>query len=468
MVKILDQEIFLSFYGDDFTGSTDVMESLTMSGIPTALFLAPPSLEEIQAFRLKNPLSNIQGKGIQAYGVAGVSRIMNPTQMDQDLPGVFKAIQKIPTNFFHYKTCSTFDSSSTVGSIGQATELAFEWWPSAWIPLIVGLPFLNRFCIFGNLFARIDGTTFRLDRHPTMSKHPTTPMNESDLRKHLAKQTQRSVQLMDVLTLNEDFGHQVNHFNTINHQTGDYVLFDTLTDAHLRDAGKLICQQQNGKTQLVVGSSGVEYALCFHLEKEGMIQNMKLSQAPGKAQQLIVMAGSCSPTTHQQILWAIDDGFEDIRIESTALIDPDRQEQETQRLFSQAFAGLQEGKNVMLFSAMGPDDPAIEKTNQKIKELQLGEQQAGEVLGQRQGMILKQLLLENKNTRVVVAGGDTSGQVARELGIYALEVLIPVAPGAPLCIAHSKDPQFDGLEISLKGGQCGSPNYFEEILLGEI
>ena len=100
--------------------------------------------------------------------------------------------------------------------------------------------------------------------------------------------------------------------------------------------------------------------------------------------------------------------------------------------------------------------------------MQLGEQQAGEVLGQRQGMILKQLLLENKNTRVVVAGGDTSGQVARELGIYALEVLIPVAPGAPLCIAHSKDPQFDGLEISLKGGQCGSPNYFEEILLGEI
>ena len=99
MVKILDQEIFLSFYGDDFTGSTDVMESLTMSGIPTALFLAPPSLEEIQAFRLKNPLSNIQGKGIQAYGVAGVSRIMNPTQMDQELPGIFKAIQKIPTNF---------------------------------------------------------------------------------------------------------------------------------------------------------------------------------------------------------------------------------------------------------------------------------------------------------------------------------------------------------------------------------
>jgi uncharacterized protein YgbK (DUF1537 family) len=53
------------------------------------------------------------------------------------------------------------------------------------------------------------------------------------------------------------------------------------------------------------------------------------------------------------------------------------------------------------------------------------------------------------------------------MGIYALEVRIPVAPGAPLCTAHSTNPSFDGMEISLKGGQNGNSRYFESILKGK-
>ena len=69
--------------------------------------------------------------------------------------------------------------------------------------------------------------------------------------------------------------------------------------------------------------------------------------------------------------------------------------------------------------------------------------------------------------RTVVCGGDTSGHAARALGIYALETLMPIAPGAPLCTAHSKDVRFDGLEISLKGGQNGNEKYLESILKGK-
>ena len=44
-------------------------------------------------------------------------------------------------------------------------------------PIVVGAPKLGRYCVFGNLFARhnVDGVVHRLDRHPTMSVHPTTP-----------------------------------------------------------------------------------------------------------------------------------------------------------------------------------------------------------------------------------------------------------------------------------------------------
>ena len=36
-------KLLLTFYGDDFTGSTDALEQLTLAGIRTALFIAPPT-----------------------------------------------------------------------------------------------------------------------------------------------------------------------------------------------------------------------------------------------------------------------------------------------------------------------------------------------------------------------------------------------------------------------------------------
>jgi uncharacterized protein YgbK (DUF1537 family) len=67
----------------------------------------------------------------------------------------------------------------------------------------------------------------------------------------------------------------------------------------------------------------------------------------------------------------------------------------------------------------------------------------------------------------VVAGGDTSGHVVRQVGIEVLEVVMPLAPGAPLCRASSGRASVDGLEIVLKGGQIGQADFFGTILRGE-
>ena len=52
----------------------------------------------------------------------------------------------------------------------------------------------------------------------------------------------------------------------------------------------------------------------------------------------------------------------------------------------------------------------------------------------------------------------------RQLGVYALTTRLPLpaTPGSPLCLAHSDDKAFDGLEIALKGGQVGGDDYFEQ------
>jgi 3-oxoisoapionate kinase len=74
--------------------------------------------------------------------------------------------------------------------------------------------------------------------------------------------------------------------------------------------------------------------------------------------------------------------------------------------------------------------------------------------------VMRQLLDRVDLERVVVAGGDSSGEVASALDIEALTVTAGLTPGAPLCRAWSRNPRRDGLEIVLKGGQMGDASFF--------
>ena len=75
-------------------------------------------------------------------------------------------------------------------------------------------------------------------------------------------------------------------------------------------------------------------------------------------------------------------------------------------------------------------------------------------------MILDRILVETGLKRAVISGGDTSGRAAAMLGIDALTAIAPLAPGSPLCRAHAERADRNGLEIALKGGQVGAPDYF--------
>jgi uncharacterized protein YgbK (DUF1537 family) len=136
-------------------------------------------------------------------------------------------------------------------------------------------------------------------------------------------------------------------------------------------------------------------------------------------------------------------------------------------MIKSALHALEKQQVPILFSALGPDDPAIVNTCQYLSDKGLDQKLSGKIIARAQGHILTEILNRTGKLRVVVAGGDTAGYVSRTMGIYALEILCPIAPGAPLCVAHSKDSRFDGLEIALKGGQNGNKKYFESILAGK-
>lgn len=445
-----ESELLLAFYGDDFTGSTDAMEALAISGYRTVLFLEPPSEELLKRF-----------EGISCIGVAGTSRAKNPEDMDEELRPVFKSFAETEAKVVHYKTCSTFDSAPDVGSIGKAIEVAREYFDDKKvIPLLVGAPPLGRFTVFGQHFAKMHDTVYRLDRHPVMSRHPITPMGEADLRLHLAEQTSEKIELMNILELEGSIEAVRERYNQKLNQPG-VLLHDVLDENRLRISGQLIWESAEENRTFAVGSSGLGYALTAHWKNVGVAPRIQESVESVPARnQVFAVSGSASMVTHKQIEEALADGFHGIKIKPEQIVQTDSVPRE---MLDQVIQLIKEGKSVILYTAMGPEDEAISATRELFNQLGIPEYQSGELIGRQLGKWTREVIEATDIRRVIVAGGDTSGFATREMGVYGLEMLMPISPGAPLCKAYSDESLMNGIEIALKGGQLGGSNYFSNV-----
>jgi 3-oxoisoapionate kinase len=58
--------------------------------------------------------------------------------MFQNLAPALDWLKSLGADFCHYKVCSTFDSSPTVGSIGRALEIGQDLFRQSKTPLVVG------------------------------------------------------------------------------------------------------------------------------------------------------------------------------------------------------------------------------------------------------------------------------------------------------------------------------------------
>ncbi len=76
------------------------------------------------------------------------------------------------------------------------------------------------------------------------------------------------------------------------------------------------------------------------------------------------------------------------------------------------------------------------------------------------GQLLRSIVDRANIARLLVAGGDTSTLAIEALDIWGLSYRAPLVEGAPVCRAHSAGNRLDGLEIVLKGGQMGPPEFF--------
>lgn len=450
----LPDGVLLAYYGDDFTGSTDAMEAMTAAGVPTVLFLRPPTAQALERF-----------PDVRCVGLAGDSRGRDTAWMSQHLPVAFASLADLKPCILQYKVCSTFDSSPEVGSIGHAIELGLAQMPENWTPTIVGVPRLKRYQVFGNLFAAAsDGVAHRLDRHPTMSRHPVTPMDEADLRTHLAKQTQRGVALIDMLQLKDGVAIVALHSQR---QSTDrpIVLIDVMDDETLLEAGRLVWDQR-GQGLFSASSSGLSYGLTAYWRSQGWLPDAHcLPKAEGVAQ-IAAVSGSCSPISAAQIHWARENGFHTERLAIAPCLNEHTRDAEITRLVGVAAAAIKGGRSALVYSADGPDDPEVQAFDTYAQQAGMSRAQAARTVGTCLAEVMRKLLDQTPIRRIVVAGGDSSGEVTRQLGIDAMTVQAAMTPGAPLCKAYSENPARDGIELILKGGQMGGVDFYGQALGG--
>ena len=445
--------IRLAFYGDDFTGASDNAAQYARHGLRTLLFFS-------------NPTPEVLKKAAQSYdviGIAGTARSLPPEQIADELLPVLDNFQQLGVNFIQYKCCSTFDSSPSIGSLGEAIQLMRRVWPQSFVPVFSATPEFGRYTLFGHHYARAGSDVYRLDRHPVMSRHPVTPMHESDLAKILADQGFKSTRLIDLRLLDE---HEKNP-NALSTLIAneDSAVFDGYTQQQVVTGAASLWQLARSRIICAMAAQGLAHALGTHLREQNQIAAPQPTHTLAPVDRLLVLSGSCSALSAAQIDWAIAAGFQEIRITPEQLIGTDQHTLKS--LEDQMLDALSAGKSMVIYTAKGPDDnhlaAALDKLSANVS--------APAFIANRIGLLYSRLahtaLARAGLTRLVVAGGDSSSFTMRQLGARALEIKAShFKQNAHVCTLISDDPLINGKEVLLKGGQVGADDLYGCMLQG--
>lgn len=450
-----EQKPLAAFYGDDFTGATDALGQFCRLGLRGIL------LTQTRGLTQERDLTGAPS-GYDVVGIAGVSRALATADMEAEVRPALQFLRDLDPLVVQYKICSTFDSSPLRGSIGRALEIGREVFGPRCIPVLVAQPEFGRFTVFGTHFAADGGRIYRLDRHPTMSTHPATPMREADITRVLAEQTSLSVGLLDIrqLVAAAKGAATTEQIWTAAAAGHDAVIVDTLTDDHLFLAAKTPMEGEDvsGTPQFMVGSGGLSFGLarCFTGEKP-----MTAALDFGSAQTL-VLSGSRSPQTRRQIDTAATRGWHLVVLNPAELAPSDSRRAALSRMVKEVCRGVSAGADLIVHTNTpdAADSSAADPAGH-------GGDVAAQI-GQLFADLLDSVLHSVDVGRVVIAGGDTSGFTVRGLDAYGMEIVGQLAPAGWLCRMRSTAAHLDGLQLILKGGQVGGDDFFLAVRDGRV
>jgi uncharacterized protein YgbK (DUF1537 family) len=425
--KVPDMPAF-GFVADDLTGAADVLAQSHRYGLEAVLVIGDAPLPT----------------DTDVVGIAGPSRSLAGEAFDNLVRRDLAGIAPLNLEVLLYKVCSTFDSSTTVGSIGRGIQLLHEQYPlHGPIPVVPAQPGFGRYTAFSNHYATYAGKTYRLDRHPVMSRHPSTPMAEADLRQVLAEQL-GSAQEPDAIHLPAyDNGTFKDAWADRRRDLGAQAFVVDAVDEHHMDAvAEALTREEHGHgPSIVVGSGGIMAALARSVSEHA-------PRTPGPQRPsgpVLAVSASASSTTAEQINDALTNGWEDVPVPAELLQRHDPAA--VAALDERVSVALRSGRNVVVHTTRGAADPRYGAGT----PLDAG------YVGALIGGIAARMARAGLTRDIAVCGGDTSSHALIAMGVRELRVSDQFVTAGPILQADGAST-VAGCRLVLKGGQVGPTN----------
>ena len=413
--------MLLGCIGDDFTGSSDLANTLAKQGMRTVQYTGVPEADA--------------ASDVQAGVVALKSRSIDPVEAIAQSLAALDWLRRQGCEQIFFKYCSTFDSTPE-GNIGPVAEALMRDIGTGQTIYCPAFPENGRAIFMGNLFVGEQP----LAESP-MKDHPLTPMRDSNLMRLLAPQVKGKVGLINRLTVAQGAAAIRARLAQLAAEGVAHVVVDAVADADLYTIAEA-CQDM----ALLTGGS----AIAMPLPKLYMAGDVGAAKPPTHPRpttaKAIVLSGSSSAMTRAQVaLYAASRPH--FRLDPLDL---------AQNGPAAALAWLAEQDLAHAPLIYATAEPA------QIAEVQskLGSAKAGEIVEQA----LARLALTARDlgaARIVVAGGETSGAVTQALAVTRLDIGREIAPGVPWTFATSAGRP---VALALKSGNFGKPTFFDDAL----
>ena len=410
--------LLLGCIADDFTGATDLANTLVKGGMTAVQVIGVPT----------GPLPEAD-----AVIIALKSRTAPVGEAVAQSLAACDALLAAGAKQIFWKYCSTFDSTDQ-GNIGPVADALLKRLGSGFALACPAFPTNGRTIYLGHLFV---GNA--LLNESGMENHPLTPMTDANLVRVLGRQTGGAVGLVSFTTVEQGAAATRQAMMQLAEQGRRYAIMDAVTDQHLLAIGEAAAQHA-----LITGGSGVAMGLPENFRRAGLLPARgDAASLPPMQGMAAVVAGSCSRATLGQIGLARDHLPV---LELDALATPD-----AAALTAQALDWV-EGK----LSADRPVVIAASAPPEKVAALQskLGRDAAGALIETAMAAIAEGLVARGVG-RLVVAGGETSGAVVQRHGVTALRIGPEIDPGVPWTFAEPR-----GLHLALKSGNFGARDFF--------
>jgi uncharacterized protein YgbK (DUF1537 family) len=413
----------LGAIADDYTGASDLANTLTKAGLRTVQTIGVPDesliLPEVDAVVVA-----LKSRSIPAHEAVARSREADRWLRDRGAAHVL------------FKVCSTFDSTDA-GNIGPVLD-ALRADAGESIALVTpAFPETGRTVYMGNLFVG----SVPLNESP-MKDHPLNPMRDANLVRVLGRQSTSPVGLVETRIVAMGATAIVARISELAAAGHGAAIADAIFDADLEAIGAAAL-----RFRLSVGASGLGLGLARAILAHGVVSP---AEEAGEAGGLAAcLAGSCSQATLGQIA-AAELLMPVLRLDTEKLLTDGAREIAA----ATAWAGerLTAGP-VLIASSAAPGE---------VKALQArhGGGRAGHAIESAMASIAA-ALVERGVRRLVVAGGETSGAVVDRLGLKAFLVGPEIAAGVPvLRVQGTPLPML----LALKSGNFGGPDFFAKAL----